>query len=52
MLCTWARNYKITGLGVDMSQLFHEQAKRRAEELEVTDRVEFIHGDAAGLRCR
>lgn len=48
MLCTWARDYDITGVGIDMSKLFSEQAKRRAEELGVTDRVEFIHGDAAG----
>jgi SAM-dependent methyltransferase len=48
MLCTWARDYRISGAGVDMSQLFTEQAKRRAQELGVADRVEFIHGDAAG----
>ncbi|MFA7304259.1 MAG: class I SAM-dependent methyltransferase [Methanoregula sp.] len=48
MLCTWARDYGIIGVGIDMSQLFTEQAKLRAEELGVADRVEFIHGDAAG----
>lgn len=48
MLCTWARDHDITGVGVDMSQLFTEQAKRRAEELGVADRVKFIHGDASG----
>ena len=48
MLCTWARDYGIIGVGIDMSQLFTGQAKRRAEELGVADRVEFIHGDAAG----
>ena len=48
MLCTWARAYGIIGTGVDMSQLFTEQAKLRAEELGVADRVKFIHGDAAG----
>ena len=48
MLCTWARDYGITGVGIDMSPLFTEQAKRRAEELGVADRVKFIHGDAAG----
>jgi SAM-dependent methyltransferase len=48
MLCTWARDYGISGAGVDMSQLFTEQAKLRAVELGVADRVEFIHGDAAG----
>ena len=48
MLCTWARDYGITGIGIDMSQLFTGQAKLRAEELGVADRVGFIHGDAAG----
>jgi len=48
MLCTWARDYGITGTGIDLSPLFTGQAKRRAEELGVSDRVEFIHGDAAG----
>lgn len=48
MLCTWARDHGIVGVGIDMSPLFSEQAKRRAEELGVADRVEFIHGDAAG----
>ena len=48
MLCTWARDYGISGTGIDLSQLFTEQAKLRAQELGVADRVEFIHGDAAG----
>ena len=48
MLCTWARDHGITGTGIDMSQLFTEQAKLRAQELGVADRVNFLHGDAAG----
>ncbi|MDD4617244.1 MAG: methyltransferase domain-containing protein [Alphaproteobacteria bacterium] len=48
MLCTWARDYGIGGVGVDMSPLFVEQAKARARELNVTDRVTFIHKDASG----
>ncbi|HEV2173855.1 MAG TPA: methyltransferase domain-containing protein, partial [Nitrospira sp.] len=48
MLCTWARDYGISGVGIDMSQLFTEQARLRADELGVADRVKFIHGDAAG----
>ena len=48
MLCTWARDLGIIGVGVDMSQLFSEQANLRAEELGVADQVKFIHGDAAG----
>ncbi|MBP8303515.1 MAG: class I SAM-dependent methyltransferase [Phycisphaerae bacterium] len=48
MLCTWARDYGVIGTGIDMSGLFTEQAKLRAEELGVSDQVRFIHGDAAG----
>ena len=48
MLCTWARDHGITGTGIDMSQLFTEQARSRAAELGVADRVAFIHGDASG----
>ncbi len=48
MLCTWARDYGITGTGVDMSRLFSRQAELRAEELGVARQVRFIHGDAAG----
>lgn len=49
MLCTWARDHGVVGTGVDLSQLFTEQAKRRAVELGVADSVRFIHGDAAGF---
>ena len=48
MLCTWAHDYGVIGTGIDMSQLYTDQAKLRAEELGVFDQVEFIHGDAAG----
>jgi len=48
MLCTWARDYGVMGIGIDLSQLFTAQAKLRAEELGVADRVKFIHGDATG----
>ncbi len=48
MLCTWARDLGIRGTGVDMSPLFTEHARRRAEELGVAGQVQFIHGDAAG----
>jgi SAM-dependent methyltransferase len=48
MLCTWARDYGVSGTGIDLSQLFTAQAKLRAEELGVADQVKFIHGDAAG----
>ncbi len=48
MLCTWARDHGIVGTGIDLSRLFTEQAKLRAEELGVAHKVKFIHGDAAG----
>ncbi|RMI43598.1 SAM-dependent methyltransferase [Streptomyces triticirhizae] len=48
MLCTWARDHGITGTGVDISTAFTEQARARAVELGVADRVAFVHGDAAG----
>ena len=32
MLCTWARDHGITGLGIDMSPLFTQQARRRAQD--------------------
>ena len=48
MLCTWARDLGIIGTGIDLSQLFSEQAKLRAEELGVARQLKFIHGDAAG----
>jgi SAM-dependent methyltransferase len=48
MLCTWARDHGVIGTGIDMSQLFTERARLRAEELGVADHVKFIHGDAAG----
>lgn len=48
MLCTWARDHGITGTGIDLSPLFTKQAKRRADELGVSERVRFIHHDAAG----
>ncbi|MDR2365287.1 MAG: class I SAM-dependent methyltransferase [Zoogloeaceae bacterium] len=48
MLCTWARDHGIVGTGIDMSPLFTEQAKLRAEELGVTHQVNFIHNDASG----
>ena len=48
MLCTWARDLGFTGTGVDISTVFTEQARARAVELGVADRVELVHGDAAG----
>jgi SAM-dependent methyltransferase len=43
-----ARDHGISGVGIDMSQLFSEQATLRASELGVTEHVRFIHADATG----
>lgn len=48
MLCTWARDHGVVGIGVDMSESFTDQARLRAEQLGVADKVTFVHGDAAG----
>lgn len=48
MLCTWARDHGLTGTGVDLSATFTAQARARADELGVADRVRFVHADAAG----
>ena len=48
MLCTWARDHGLTGTGVDISSAFIGAARARAAELDVADRVTFLHGDAAG----
>lgn len=48
LLCTWARDHGLVGTGVDLSTLFTEQARERAVELGVADRVRFVHADAAG----
>lgn len=48
MLCTWAHDHGICGVGIDMSLLFSEQATLRASELGVTEHVRFIHADATG----
>ncbi|MFY1692012.1 SAM-dependent methyltransferase [Plantactinospora sp. WMMB782] len=48
MLCTWARDHRLTGTGVDISRVFLRHAEARAAELGVADRVEFVHGDASG----
>jgi hypothetical protein len=47
MLCTWARDHDITGIGVDLSTDFTNAAVRRSIELGVSDHVTFVHGDAA-----
>ncbi|HVQ86728.1 MAG TPA: class I SAM-dependent methyltransferase [Actinomycetes bacterium] len=47
MLCRWAERYGMSGLGVDLSQVFLNSARERAIELGVVDRVSFQQADAA-----
>lgn len=46
MLCRWAERFGISGLGVDISDVFIF-ARARADELEVSDLVSFELADAA-----
>jgi len=48
MLCTWARDHGLRGIGVDLCALFTQQARARAVELGVDHLVRFVHGDASG----
>jgi SAM-dependent methyltransferase len=52
MLCTWARDHGFTGTGVDISSVFIGSARERAKELDVEDKVSFVHGDASGYAAR
>lgn len=45
---TWARDHRIIGTGVDLCASFTRQARERAVELDVADRVTFVHADASG----
>ena len=47
LLCRWAAHHGITGVGVDLSEVFLAAARARADELGVADRVRFEHSDAA-----
>jgi SAM-dependent methyltransferase len=46
LLCRWSQEYGIHGHGVDISHVFLAAAHARAEELGVSNRVTFQHGDA------
>ena len=47
MLCTWAVAHDVTGVGVDISEVFLAAARQRADDLEVSDQVTLVHADAA-----
>lgn len=49
MLCRWAGRFGISGLGVDISEVFLSAAARRARELGVADRVRFEQADAGAF---
>jgi SAM-dependent methyltransferase len=48
LLCTWARDHGLTGLGVDLNPDFVASARSRADELGVSGAVRFVEVDAAG----
>ncbi|MBN1963145.1 MAG: class I SAM-dependent methyltransferase, partial [Anaerolineae bacterium] len=47
MLCRFADRYGTSGVGVDISTVFLGNARKRADELGVADRVTFVQGDGA-----
>ena len=47
MLCRYGRRFGISGTGVDVYEPFVTQARERAVELEVADRIKFEVGEAA-----
>ena len=48
LLCTWARDHQVTGLGVDLNPDFLAPARARADQLGVSDAVRFVEADASG----
>jgi SAM-dependent methyltransferase len=51
MLCRWAQKYRISGVGVDISSVFLEAARARAQELDVTSQLTFVQEDAGKYRA-
>jgi hypothetical protein len=47
MLCRWAQQFGIQGVGVDLSEVFLAAAQSRAAELGVADRVRFERANAS-----
>ena len=46
MLCTWARDHGISGVGVDLSSVFTQNAVARSVELDVDGVTTFVHSTA------
>jgi SAM-dependent methyltransferase len=47
MLSRWSQAYGITGTGVDISAVFLEAAQKRAFDLDVSNKLQFVESDAA-----
>ena len=47
MLCRWAQQYGISGVGVDISTVFLDAAHKRAAEMNTTEKLTFVQCDAA-----
>ena len=46
MLCQWATKHPVTGIGVDISEVFIAAARRRVAELGLEDRISLVYSDA------
>jgi hypothetical protein len=46
LLCQWAARHGATGTGVDVSEVFVEDARERSTELDIADQVTFERTDA------
>ncbi len=46
MLCRWSEKYGISGVGVDISGVFLQEAQARANELGVADKITLVKADA------
>ena len=47
MLCQWAAQFGLSGIGVDISPVFLQAARERAQALRCSERVTFVEADAA-----
>ena len=50
MLCRWAQQFGIHGLGIDISEVFLAAAASRAHQLAIANQVTFQLGDASTMR--
>ncbi len=46
LLASWSVAYGLHGVGVDISKVFLDAARARADELAVSDRIRFVEADA------